>query len=212
MPAAYALHGHGRYVQPLLVYRLEVLDGEDVVRLLDELCLVPQPPREHRLPRRSVGVIRVLVEFAAYLGIDRRVDEILGNPFKPLHIAALAAEAEMRSAQRPEQSHRTAREALRRRQRPRQRQLDDQIGPAAACGFGSGKFRVQRRFAALHEIAAHNTYDRTVRAQKLPAPCDVILMPRVKRVILRNDPYYGHGNVLPVDFMICGRDLPFVRI
>ncbi len=84
--------------------------------------------------------------------------------------------------------------------------------PQLACGFGSGKFRVQRRFAALDEIAAHNTYDRTVRAQKLPAPCDVILMPRVKRVILRNDPYYGHGNVLPVDFMICGRDLPFVRI
>ena len=173
-------------IEPLVKDRLEILHGEDVVRRLQQLCQRAHAPRDRLLPRRRKRDAGL--QLGAQVFAQQRIEQRLGHPLQRLQLAALAAEAQMRHhAETAQQPHGAAGKALRRRQRPRQRQLQHQIRPAAGSGLRARKLRIHRRAAALRKVARHDAHDRAVRAQTRARLLDEPCMAVVKRVILRND-------------------------
>ena len=162
-------------IEPQVKDRLEILHGEDVVRRLQQLCQRAHAPCDRLLPRRRKRDAGL--QLGAQVFAQQRIE-----------LAALAAEAQMRHhAETAQQPHGAAGKPLRRRQRPRQRQLQHQIRPAAGSGLRARKLRIHRRAAALHKVARHDAHDRAVRAQTRARLLDEPCMAVVKRVILRND-------------------------
>ena len=173
-------------LQPLVVDRLEILHGEDVVRRLQQLCERAHTPRDRLLARRRKG--NAAAQLRAQILAQQRIEQRLRHPLQRIELAALAAEAQMRhDAETAQQSHSAARKALRRRQRPRQRQLQHQIRPAAHGRLRARKLGIYRRTAALHKVARHDAHDRAHRAELRARLLDEPRMSVMKRVI------FGHN-------------------
>ena len=102
-------------LQPLVVDRLEILHGKDVVRRLQQLCERAHAPRDRLLARRRKG--NAAAQLRAQILAQQRIEQRLRHPLQRIELAALAAEAQMRhDAETGQQSHSAARKALRRRQ------------------------------------------------------------------------------------------------
>ena len=102
-------------LQALIIDRLEVLHGKDVVRRLQQLCERAHAPRDRLLARRSKG--NAAAQLRAQILAQQRIEQRLRHPLQRIELAALAAEAQMRhDTETAQQSHSAARKALRRRQ------------------------------------------------------------------------------------------------
>ena len=102
-------------LQPLVIDRLEILHGEDIVRRLQQLRERAHAPRDRLLARRRKG--DAAAQLRAQVLAQQRIEQHLGHALQRLELAALAAEAQMRhDAETAQQSHSAARKALRRRQ------------------------------------------------------------------------------------------------
>ena len=186
-----APHGEGREFEPLIVDRLEIFDGEDVVRPLEQPCGRADVAFEHELPRRGEGERRVLGHQRADRARRLRVEQLPGEEVKVLQAFGLRAEGERLRAERAEQAHRAAGKALRRGERPGKRQLEHHIGAAAAGGLGARVFRIDRRLAALDEVARHHAHDALgLRAQHTLA--QMVFVAVMKGVVFANHTDEAH--------------------
>ena len=173
-------------IEPLVKDCLEILHGKNIVRRLQQLRQRTHAPRDRLLPRRRKRDAGL--QLGAQVLAQQRIEQRLGHPLQRLQLAALAAEAQMRHhAETAQQPHGAAGKPLRRRQRPRQRQLQHQIRPAARGGLRACKLGIHRRAAALYKVARHDAHDRTIRAQTRACLLDEPRMSVVKRVILSNN-------------------------
>ena len=92
-----------------------------------------------------------------------------------------------------QQSHAAARKALRRRNAPGQRQLNDQIGPAGARGAGADMLVKDSRRPPLDKIARHDAHDRRVSARRSAALADMVEMALVEGIVFTHDSNDTHG-------------------
>ena len=114
---------------------------------------------------------------------------------KRLNITALAAEAQLRTADSGEQRDRAHSKALSGRQTPRQRKLKHKIGTRAAGGLSTGKFGKHRGFPALDEVPGHHAHSQCVRAEGAAGLGKLVQVPAVEGVIFTYDTGYIHLKV-----------------
>ncbi len=121
------------------------------------------------------------LELALELRGERRAEQGLRRALERLSLAALAAEAEaVHDAESREQPHAAAGEALRRGERPGQRQLEHEVRAAAGRGLRPGEFGPHRGLPALDEVARHAADHPGVRAQGGARALDLVRVAVVK--------------------------------
>ena len=80
---------------------------------------------------------------------------------------------------------------LRAGERPRQRQLDEQVRAALERKACARPFVERRRFAALHEISAHHTDDGSLRfGPHVPEQRGMSVMQRIKFTNYAGNPVF----------------------
>ena len=196
MLGALAPYGHEAEVEAELVDGADVLDGEDVVRALHEaggglVC----DGGEGALA--GGGKWYAALELALELRGERRAEQGLRRALERLSLAALAAEAEaIHDAESCEQTHAAAGEALRRGERPGQRQLEHEVRAAAGRGLRPGEFGPHRGLPALDKIARHAADHRGVPAHRLPRALEQQRVAVVEGVELRYNAHSPHNRRL----------------
>ena len=144
-----------------------------------------------RLPGRGEG--DPALELAAQFRGEPGAEQGLCGALEGFRLSALAAEAEaVHDAERGQQAHAAAGEALGRGERPGQGQLEHEVCAAARGGLGPGELRPDRSLAALDKVAGHGADHGGVRSQRLPRPVYEQLVSVVKGVEFRNDAGNAH--------------------
>ena len=116
---------------------LEILDGEDVVRRLEQARRGAAEPFQGALARRGKGEGRIPLDLREDGRGRLRLEQLAGQEIEILETLRLDPEAEDTRAEGGEQRDRAAGKALRRAQRPGQRQLENHVRSATAGRLGA---------------------------------------------------------------------------
>ena len=87
----------------------------------------------------------------------------------------------------PQQPDRAARKSLRRREGPREWQLQHKIGAAAHRGLRAGKLGIDRRLPPLDKIAGHDAHHAALFSEPRARIFQMQAVSIVKRVIFRHN-------------------------
>ena len=172
---------------------LQVFHRQDAVGLLQGGQLFPEQLLRQCLTGGRKAAVRVLLHPLTDLLVKVGTAEKRRQFLQFLRIVGFGPEGDGIGLQRLHQADRAGGKALGRSQRPGQRQLHDQVGPRPAGRLRTGEFGEHRRFAALHEIAAHDGGKYRILPEHAAAGGQLAGMPAVKGIVFGCNSYGFHG-------------------
>ena len=177
---------------PCAAQRLAVLHAQNVVGVRQHRRVRADQFFRRTLPCRCKGIPLVKLGFEGFR--ERIRGQRVRDVREGVRVRALAAERErVHDARRRQHLHPALCKALGGGDRPRQRQLQHQIGSSAHRRFGADMLAENGKISPLREVPAHNAHDphcaQPPQLRKLPR------VSGVKRIVFADNSSNLHKNL-----------------